>query len=111
MQFNSNIFLIFLAVVLLVHYSPLSWRARKLHLLIASYLFYAAWNPVYVLLLVLATVVDWELARRMSMIERQPVRRALLIISLVMNLGMLGFFKYAGFLVENFAALMALLGV
>jgi D-alanyl-lipoteichoic acid acyltransferase DltB (MBOAT superfamily) len=110
-QFNSYIFLIFFAAVLAVHNAPLSWRTKKFNLLAASYLFYAAWNPPYVLLIVTSTVIDWEVAKRIQWSRRRATRRALLLVSLSLNLGMLGFFKYAGFLVENFADLMALLGV
>ncbi len=51
MLFNSLTFLVFLGIVLLAYSLPLPWRMRKFTLLIASYLFYAAWNPPFVLLL------------------------------------------------------------
>ena len=111
MQFNSYIFLIFFALVLAVHNAPLSWRSKKRNLLGASYLFYAAWNPPYVLLIVISTVIDWEVAKRIQWSQRRTTRRALLLVSLSLNLGMLGFFKYAGFLVDSFSDLMALVGV
>jgi alginate O-acetyltransferase complex protein AlgI len=66
MIFNSLIFVIFFAVVLLLHSMPLPWRAKKINLLIASYIFYAAWNPPFVILLWLSTVVDWFAARARS---------------------------------------------
>ena len=66
MLFNSLTFILFFALVLFLHYLPLPWRVKKFNLLIASYLFYAAWNPPFVALLWFSTVVDWVAARRMS---------------------------------------------
>ena len=111
MVFNSLTFLIFLAVVLGVDRLLRSWRSRKGFLLLASYLFYAAWNPPFVVLLWLSTVVDWFAAKVMGGTSRRGVRRVALIASLFTNLGLLGFFKYGTFLLENFQALMASVGV
>src|SRR5271155_4189257 len=66
MIFNSLVFLVFFAVVLILHSMPFSWRVKKINLLIASYLFYAAWNPPFVILLWLSTVVDWFAARGLA---------------------------------------------
>jgi len=97
MLFNSYTFIIFFAVVLFVHNLPLSWRTRKFNLLVASYLFYAAWNPPFVILLWISTVVDWYAAKGLHRARRRNVRIAWLLLSLCVNLGLLGFFKYAHF--------------
>lgn len=111
MVFNSLTFLVFLAIVLAVHNLPLSWRTRKANLLVASYVFYAAWNPPFVLLLWISTMVDWLAARAMARAQSRVARRGYLVLSLFTNLGLLGFFKYGGFLVANFAALLRGLGI
>ena len=111
MLFNSLTFLVFFGAVLLLHGLLGSWTARKRLLLVASYLFYAAWNPPYVLILAFSTVVDWALARRIGATEDPRARRALLVLSLACNLSLLGFFKYGGFLLENFQHLLALAGI
>jgi D-alanyl-lipoteichoic acid acyltransferase DltB (MBOAT superfamily) len=111
MQFDSYSFLLFFGLVLAVHASPLSWSSRKSSLLIASYLFYAAWNPPFVLLLFGSTLADWFVARWIASSASQARRRALLVVSLCINLGVLGFFKYGGFVLENFVALLVLVGV
>jgi len=111
MQFNSYTFLLFFAVVLALHRSPLAWRAKKGVLLGASYLFYAAWNPPFVLLLWLSTVVDWFVARAIHASNEPRERRRLVALSLVVNLGLLGFFKYGDFLLENVVAALRVLGV
>jgi alginate O-acetyltransferase complex protein AlgI len=109
--FNSLSFVLFFAVVLALHSLPLAWRLRKINLLLASYLFYAAWNPPFVLLLWLSTIVDWFVAKAMNVEERQSRRRALLLVSVIANLGILGYFKYGDFLLENWQALMATAGL
>ena len=66
MIFNSLTFLVFFAVVMALHYAPFfSWHQKKINLMIASYLFYAAWNPPFVILLWVSTVVDWWAAQWM----------------------------------------------
>ncbi len=111
MVFNSLTFVLFFAIVLLLHNLPFPWSVKKFNLLIASYLFYAAWNPPFILLLWASTVVDWLVARQIN-VQLTPLRRkAWLVISLVVNLGFLGFFKYGKFLLDNWQALMATVGV
>jgi alginate O-acetyltransferase complex protein AlgI len=109
--FNSLTFVVFFGVVLALHYAPFPWRAKKINLLVASYLFYAAWNPPFIVLLWISTVLDWFVAKRMFREERTRRRRALLMVSVLGNLGLLGYFKYGGFLLENWVALMEGVGV
>jgi alginate O-acetyltransferase complex protein AlgI len=111
MVFNSLTFVVFFAVVLMLHALPFSATAKKRNLLVASYLFYAAWAPPFVLLLWLSTAVDWWAARRIASAGTQGTRRAWLCVSLVANLGMLGWFKYGGFLIENTQAVAAAAGI
>lgn len=111
MVFNSYTFVVFFAVLLALHNLPFAWKTKKINLLLASYLFYALWNPPFILLLWLSTVVDFYMARLIS-VEQRPLRRKLLLtVSLVLNLGMLSYFKYGGFLLENFTALLATMGI
>jgi alginate O-acetyltransferase complex protein AlgI len=109
--FNSLTFVVFFAVVLAVHNLPISWQLKKVNLLLASYLFYAAWNPPFVLLLWLSTAVDWVVARRIYESEDIVRRRMWLVASLCVNLGVLGFFKYGDFMLQNWQMLMASFGV
>jgi len=105
--FNSLTFIAFFAIVLAIHSLPLAWKVRKLNLLVASYLFYSAWNPPFVILLWISTVVDWYAAQGLVRAQRPAARRAWMLLSVVANLGMLGYFKYGHFLLENFSAAMA----
>lgn len=111
MLFNSLTFVVFFVLVLALHNAPLDWKTKKTNLLIASYLFYAAWNPPFVVLLWISTIIDWHVAKRLFIEQAKNRRRLLLAISVVVNLGLLGYFKYGGFLLENFQALTAALGL
>jgi len=109
--FNSLTFVVFFAVVLALHALPLPWRAKKMNLLLASYIFYAAWNPPFVALLWISTIVDLYVAKAIFRTEARARRRALVVVSILVNLGILGYFKYGGFLLENWTALMSAIGV
>lgn len=111
MVFNSYIFVVFFAIVLFLHNLPLSWTTKKVNLLLASYLFYAAWNPPFILLLWLSTVVDFFVGKALYTQENPYKKKLLLVVSLIGNLGMLCFFKYGTFLLENFVAFVNLIGI
>lgn len=110
MVFNSYTFIAFFLLILLLHNLPFSWKVKKVNLLIASYIFYAAWNPPFVALLWLSTVVDFYVGRALYTQENPYKKKLLLVLSLVGNLGMLIFFKYGTFLLENFVALTNAIG-
>ena len=110
MAFNSLTFLIFFAVVLALHSLPLEWRIKKTNLLLASYIFYAAWNPPFIVLLWISTLTDWFAARRMA-VSAGRRKTLFLVLSIVVNLGLLGYFKYGHFLQENFSALLAMFDI
>ncbi|MBS0578909.1 MAG: MBOAT family protein [Proteobacteria bacterium] len=111
MVFNSLTFLVFFACVLALHSLPLSWKSRKVNLLLASYLFYSAWNPPFVILLWVSTVVDWYAAQGLVKARRQAARHSWMLLSVIANLGMLFYFKYGQFLLDSFSSLMAAVGV
>lgn len=111
MLFNSYTFLVFLAVVLALHNMPFAWRVKKFNLLWASYVFYAAWNPPFVILLWISTVIDWYAARGIAAGSSAVKRRAWLLLSLLVNLGLLGYFKYGGFLLQNLLAATRAIGL
>ena len=67
--------------------------------------------PHFILLLWISTVVDWYAAQGLVRAERPASRRAWMLLSVMANLGMLLYFKYGSFLLQNFTALMSTLGV
>lgn len=111
MVFNSYTFIAFFIVVLILHRLPFSWTTKKVNLLLASYIFYAAWNPPFILLLWLSTVVDYFVGKALYVQENKYKKRLLLVVSLIGNLGMLCFFKYGGFLLDNFVVLVNMIGI
>jgi len=111
MVFNSVTFVVFFASVLVLYRLLPSWTGKKLMLLVASYLFYGAWNPPFALLLALTSLLDYGLAARMWRAPNPRTRRAYLMVSLTVNLGVLSYFKYGNFALANFVALMHSLGV
>lgn len=111
MLFNSLTFLLFFAIVFGSFWLMPTWPSKKRLLLIASYVFYGAWSPPYVLLLVLSTAMDWHLAKWIDRTNDRIRRRYLLMLSVACNLGLLGYFKYGDFLLQNFTALLSSLGI
>ncbi len=110
MLFNSYEFWAFFAIVLLL-YQGLGHRGQNRMLLIASYVFYGSWDWRFLSLILVSTVVDYWVARRLSdEADDEGRRRLLLTLSLATNLGILGVFKYLGFFVESAAVLLTNLG-
>ena len=110
MLFNSlEFFFFYLAVFVASHGLVLvrAWSAHKLLLLAASYAFYMAWNPPFVLLLIMSTAIDFVAAGQIAAATRSGTRRAWLALSIAGNLGLLGYFKYGVFVAENLAWLGA----
>lgn len=101
MTFDSLTFLAFLVCVYAAYWAVSKWTARKVLLLLASYAFYAAWNPFFVLLLVGTTGFDWIAGRVLERTMEPRRRRLLLLASIAINLSALGFFKYAQFFADT----------
>ena len=109
MVFTSLHFVGFFVVVYAL-YRALPHRAQNWLLLVASYYFYAAWDWRFLGLLIASTLVSFYSARLIGGSEGRGRRRAALLVSLGLNLGMLGFFKYFNFFAENLHALFAAVG-
>ena len=117
MIFHSLDFAAFFIVTLAVYWI-LPRRPQNVLLLVASYVFYGWVHPWWPVLLFVTTFVDYWAARRIGELsERQdletsgPRRKAWLWLSIVANLGLLGFYKYFDFFVENVAAALDTFGL
>jgi alginate O-acetyltransferase complex protein AlgI len=112
-NFNSAEFLVFFPLVLILHglFTGGSERRRHGLLLTASYAFYMTWDWRYSGLIAFSTLVDYKLGHWMAATDDERRRKWLLIASLVTNVGLLGFFKYFNFFVEETESVLALLGV
>lgn len=110
MTFNSLPFLIFLPVVVGLYYS-IGPRYRWILLLAASYFFYMWWNPLYILLIITSTAIDFFAARAIERTPEKRNKRKFLLMSIFTNLGLLFSFKYYGFFTHSLQRLLALAGV
>ncbi|NQT38970.1 MAG: MBOAT family protein [Planctomycetes bacterium] len=107
MLFHTWTFAVFFLIFYPIFLALRKTRAGTPWLLLASYVFYGFWNPLYLLLILWSTTVDYVAVLGMSRSRR---RRTWLGLSLVNNLGMLGFFKYGEFVVENVNNLLLSVG-
>ena len=104
-------FFYFLALVLAVHWSLRNSRSRKIWLLAASYVFYSAWDWRLLSLILVSTLVDYAVGIALDRPLAASTRRRWVEASLVVNLGLLGIFKYYDFFGESLVALGHWLGV
>ncbi len=128
MVFSSQIFVFYFLPLVLVLYYALPFRARTALIAIASYIFYGWANPLWAVIMFFGSSVDYlcglALVRLSGLkdvaglppiigpeVPRTRAMKAVLTVSIVMNLGLLAVFKYTGFAAENVNALGALLGL
>lgn len=104
MLFNSFVFIIFFAVVTVLHFL-LPHKFRWVLLLAASYIFYMAWSPAFILLIVFSTFVNYAISLIIFNNKSEENKKKLLILSLIINFGLLFIFKYSVFLNETFMSL------
>lgn len=110
MLFSQLDFWIFFAAVFAL-YLLLPFRLQNLMLLVASYVFYGAWDWRFLGLIAFSTMVDYLVGLKMGLSEDPRRRKHLLMISMAMNLGLLGVFKYLNFFIGSFAALSESVGL
>ncbi|MEK6374526.1 MAG: MBOAT family protein [Acidobacteriota bacterium] len=101
MLFNSLAFLAFLPVFMALYWST-AGRLRLWVMLIASLVFYAWWDWRFCFLLLFSALVDYSLGILLENEQNDALRRRLIILSVAINLGLLGFFKYFNFFVQSF---------
>jgi alginate O-acetyltransferase complex protein AlgI len=109
MIFTEWRFFPFFVLVFLVHWALPRERWRRVWLLVASYAFYGAWDWRFLGLIWLSTVMDYLFAWKLARVERR--RRVWMWASVVLNLGILGAFKYCNFFVDSGALFLRFLGI
>ncbi|UJP64903.1 MBOAT family O-acyltransferase [Mongoliitalea daihaiensis] len=112
MQFTSLLFFIFLGTVFGLYWFVFQKKLtfQNLLIVIASYTFYAVWDWRFLFLIIFSTAVDFLIARSIAQTESKTNRKTLLGISIGVNLGFLGFFKYFNFFLDNFMELLQWMG-
>ncbi len=107
MVFSSTTFLfIFLPIVLAIYYNPIikNRTFKNVFLLIASLLFYAWGEPVFVFVMIVSIVINWFLA---IMINKDEInKKTYLIVAIIYNVGLLFLFKYLSFILKNIGLLL-----
>lgn len=111
MLFNSFSFVVFLPLVFLCYWAVKSNHWRNLIIIGASYIFYGWWDARFLLLIVISSFADYAIGLLLNDQDDQTKRRALLLSSLMINLGMLGFFKYYNFFISSLTDSLSLFGV
>lgn len=104
MLFHTWAFVLFFLIVYPIYLALKGTRFRLHWLLAVSYFFYACFNPLYLILIAYSTILDYTVV---SVMEKRGRSKLWLSISIVNNLGLLGFFKYAGFITDNLNALLS----
>jgi D-alanyl-lipoteichoic acid acyltransferase DltB (MBOAT superfamily) len=110
MLFNTLTFVGFFIVVFGL-YVVLNHRRQNILLLVSSYIFYGAWDYRFLLLLMLSTCIDWAVGLAIAKQQTQQERKFWLVVSLITNLGILGFFKYFNFFADGLVELAGVLGM
>ena len=111
MTFDSLFFIIFFLITLVAYYSASNWAVRKGVLLVASYFFYGIWNPPYVLLLLLSTIFTWTIGNKLIRSSNIHERKVLVMLGLIGSLGVLAYYKYSAFFIENLIDFLSTFGV
>jgi len=113
MLFNSIPFFIFLSIVFVLYWLVFEKRHKmqNILLLVGSYLFYGWWDYRFLALILASTLVDYFVGIALAKKENKNTRKQLLWISLIFNLGLLGFFKYFNFFIDSWVDAWQLAGV
>ncbi|MGH0036318.1 MAG: MBOAT family O-acyltransferase [Myxococcota bacterium] len=110
MLFNSALFGTFFVAIFLLNFRA-PHRLSNWLLLAASYTFYAAWNWKFLVLIWVSTLLDYVVGRVIGGTENPGTRRLALLVSLVGNLTLLGFFKYYNFFIDSLDLLLGQFGM
>ena len=120
MLFNSIIFAIFLPIVFLLYWFIFhrNLKLQNFFVIVASYIFYGWWDWRFLILIILSSFCSWGCGLLIQRVDNQPSslpnfvsRKFILTCDIVLNLGILGVFKYFNFFIENFVSAFASVGI
>ncbi|WP_375579303.1 MBOAT family O-acyltransferase [Marivirga tractuosa] len=113
MLFNSIDFAIFLPIVFILYWylNNRNLNYQNLLIVLASYVFYGWWDWRFLLLIVISTIIDFSVGKKLKYENDHIKRKALLWTSILINLGVLGFFKYYNFFLDNFITAFSFFGM
>ena len=107
MVFNSFNFLVFIIPVFIVYWL-LPKKNKNIFLLISSYYFYMQWEWKYLILILISSSVDFYCAKK---IYKGLNKKVYLLVSIIINLGILFVFKYYNFFIESFVSLFSIVTI
>jgi alginate O-acetyltransferase complex protein AlgI len=112
MLFNTIDFAVFLPIVFILYWfvTNRNLRLQNILVVVSSYVFYGWWDWRFLSLIMFSTLVDYTVGRSLKNQEHPGKRKALLMTSILVNLGFLGFFKYFNFFLDNFVAAFTFFG-
>ncbi len=112
MLFNSIDFAIFLPIIFFLYWfvANKNLKLQNLLIVVASYTFYGWWDWRFLTLIFFSTVIDYSVGRKLLNEENISRRKILLWVSIIVNLGFLGFFKYYNFFLDNFITAFSFFG-
>lgn len=111
MLFNSIDFAVFLPIFFTIYWLlKNNYKAQNLFVVLGSYLFYGWWDWKFLSLIFFSTVVDYTIGLQIQKQQSKQRRKQLLALSLTVNLGLLGFFKYYNFFLDNFISAFSFFG-
>ncbi|WP_166382125.1 MBOAT family O-acyltransferase [Polaribacter sp. 11A2H] len=112
MLFNSVDFAVFLPIVFILYWFVFSKKTTQQNavILIASYVFYGFWDWRFLILIFFSSIIDFFIGKKLGEVKVASKRKLFLTISIIVNLGLLGFFKYYNFFLDSFTTAFTFFG-
>jgi len=112
MLFNSIEFGIFLPIVFILYWFVFkkNIKARNIFLILISYVFYGWWDWRFLSLIIISSIIDYFVGIKITKSDNKKHQKLFLLLSIFVNLGFLGFFKYFNFFIDNFYDAFTILG-
>ncbi len=111
MVFSSITFLLYFLPFFLLGYNLIRKEYKNIYILVASIFFYSWGAPKFIFILLFTTTVDFYLVKIIDNAKTLKTRRLFLVLSLLMNIGLLAYFKYSNFFIENVNAVLTSVGI
>jgi D-alanyl-lipoteichoic acid acyltransferase DltB (MBOAT superfamily) len=111
MLFNSIVFFVFLIIVFFIYWLFRNQlKVQNIVILVASYFFYGWWDWRFLSLIFISSILDYSIGISLNQIAKTSYRKFLLLLSVLVNIGILGFFKYFNFFIDSFSSFVQFFG-
>lgn len=109
MSFNNPIFLYLFFPLFFIIYFILPFKLKNLFILIGSFIFYSWVEPTFIYVVLLSSLLDWYLSKLISQTQRLRLKKICLSLGIVLNIGLLFYFKYFNFFIDNINSILNLI--